>query len=371
MSLLTASGTAAEVAGHAEAVRQSGARFILYFYSPDLSRHSLHEDIARENSHAEVVGCSMIGGWGPDGPREEGAVLMSLGDAELASVHVASAPGMKEDPVAAADSVLEQLQREMKLDELSPARHIGIVLLDGLALGEKVIRRLSERLPIPLVGGAAADQLTFEETTVAANGTVLSDGLVVAILELRVPFYYGHYVHYIPTEREFIVTDADPDSRTIWAIDGEPAAQYYARTLGLNGPDEITVDHFATNPFGVVIGDEVYVRSPNAVVDGRGLRLYCYIEAGTRLQLLSQGDIIENAREALQDARSHLGHVQGAVLFNCVLRYLEMKSSKGMLQRFADVFSGPAVVGVNTYGEELFTHHNQTLTALFIGSGDE
>jgi hypothetical protein len=59
------------------------------------------------------------------------------------------------------------------------------------------------------------------------------------------------------------------------------------------------------------------------------------------------------------------------VLFNCVLRYLEMKASPGMLERFADVFAGPAVVGVNTYGEELFTHHNQTLTALFIGSDDE
>lgn len=368
--MITAGGSAREVADYAHAVRDAGARFVLYFYSSDLSRDVIHDTLTREIPRAAVAGCSMIGGWGPEGPRENGVVLMGIGDDELSAVHLVSAGGTKDDPVAAADSLIEELGRRVSISTLSPARHVGIVLLDGLALGERIIRRLSESLPIPLVGGAAADELTFEETTVAADGTVRSDGVVLAILEMRVPFHYGHFVHYQPTKTEFTVTDADPDSRTIWAIDGKPAAEYYAGLLGLSSVEEITVDHFSVNPFGVVIGDEVYVRSPNAVVDGRGIRLYCYIEAGTRLRLLTQGDIIANAREALQEAEDHLGRVRGVILFNCVLRYLEMKNTPGLLDRFAGVFEGPAVVGINTYGEELFTHHNQTLTALFIGGHD-
>jgi hypothetical protein len=37
------------------------------------------------------------------------------------------------------------------------------------------------------------------------------------------------------------------------------------------------------------------------------------------------------------------------------------------LDAFNGVFSGMPFIGFNTFGEELFTHHNQTLTALFIG----
>ena len=70
--------------------------------------------------------------------------------------------------------------------------------------------------------------------------------------------------------------------------------------------------------------------------------------------------------KAVNEAREYLGTVSGAILFNCVLRYLEMKEEK-KLDAFHKVFSEIPYVGFNTYGEELFTHHNQTLTALFLG----
>jgi flagellin-like hook-associated protein FlgL len=110
------------------------------------------------------------------------------------------------------------------------------------------------------------------------------------------------------------------------------------------------------------------VRSPNAVIDGKGLQFYCYIEAGTKVFLLRQGDVISNAQNALAEARRFLpGEIRGSLLFNCVLRYLEIKELR-KLDEFNRVFSENNFIGFNTYGEELFTHHNQTLTAVFFGS---
>ena len=148
MGILTYSGAAAEVVADASTVQASGARLVLYFYSPDIATHPIHSQLAAIRGDAQVMGCSMIGGWGPDGPREDGVVLMSLGEEEVESVHVAAARGMKTDPVAAADSVVEQLAGKLPLSSLSPAQYVGIVLLDDLDLGEKVIRRLSESLSV-------------------------------------------------------------------------------------------------------------------------------------------------------------------------------------------------------------------------------
>ena len=41
------------------------------------------------------------------------------------------------------------------------------------------------------------------------------------------------------------------------------------------------------------------------------------------------------------------------------------------VEAFNEAFAGMPFIGFNTYGEELFTHHNQTLTALFIGAREE
>ena len=40
---------------------------------------------------------------------------------------------------------------------------------------------------------------------------------------------------------------------------------------------------------------------------------------------MKQGDIIDNAQKSLADAGTFLNGIQGSILFNCVLRYLELK----------------------------------------------
>jgi hypothetical protein len=369
LSIKVASGSVSETSRVLREIEQPDIKVVLYFFSAELASSNIQLEASGKFPGVPCVGASMIGGWASGGPVAKGIVAMSLSAAEVDEAFVASTEGVKKDPVAATRRVLADMKRKLGARKLHPAEYVGIILFDGLCLGEEIMRELAveEDFVIPLVGGAAADELAFKETFVAADRTLSKDGVVLLVMKMRVPFYYNHYVHYVPTKTSVVVTKAEPARRIVWEIDGQPAAPYYAKLLSLGGIADVDHIHFARNPFGVCIGDTVYVRSPNAIVDGVGLQFYCYIEAGTRVNLLKQGDILENARSALREVRSNLSEIQGAILFNCVLRYLEIKELRAEAA-FNETFAGIPFVGFNTYGEELFTHHNQTLTALFIGS---
>jgi hypothetical protein len=356
-----------------EGISQEDVRVVLYFFSPELERSGLPAAFARAFPAARRVGSSMIGGWSSSGAVERGLVAMSLSGEEVAESFVAFREGVKADPDGAARAAAADLRSKLGRRELDPDEYVGIVLFDGLCLGEKIVRQLSleSSLALPFVGGSAADELKFERTLVSCDERMSADGLVLLVLRMAVPFFYDHFVHYKPTEASAVVTRAEPNRRIVWEMDGKPAAARYAELLGLRAASELSHSHFARNPLGVVIGDSVYARSPNAIVEGTGLQFYCFIEAGTKVTLLKQGDILADARAAVERAREYLpGAIRGALLFNCVLRYLEMKED-GKVDAFNESFAGFPFAGFNTYGEELFTHHNQTLTALFMGEREE
>ncbi len=368
MSIKVASGTGAEADRVFKEVGQPNASVLFYFFSSELAASGINDTVKRHFPSIPCAGASMIGGWANDGPVEKGLVAMSLSSDETAEVFVSLQEGVKNDPALAARNAIADMRRQLGSRRLDPSEYVGVILFDGLCLGEEIMREfmVEEDFPVPLVGGAAADELAFKATFVASGGRISDDGLVLVVLRMKVPFFYNHYVHCRPTRTSVVVTKAEPARRVVWEIDGRPAAPYYAELLGLKGPDAIKVLDFSRHPFGVRIGDTVYVRSPNAVVDGTGLQFYCYIEAGTSVSILEPGDILGNARAALREAEERLGGIGGAILFNCVLRYLEIKEL-GASDAFNGIFAAAPFIGFNTFGEELFTHHNQTLTALFIG----
>jgi uncharacterized protein YukE len=272
--------------------------------------------------------------------------------------------------VRAARAAIQELLRKIAGHTLNPDEYVGLIFFDGLCLGEVIMKEftLEKNLNLPVVGGAAADELTFVKTLVGIDSRLSGDGLAVIIMKMKIPYYVTHAVHYQATGNPFVITKSETAKRVIWEIDGKPAAQEYARLAGVKDIAKLDVNVFSKNPLGVKIGESIYVRSPNAVIDGKGLQFYCYIEAGSKVCLLKRGDIIGNAERCMERARRYLpGGVQGSILFNCVLRYLELKELR-KIDAFNNVFSKERMIGFNTYGEELFTHHNQTLTAVFFGA---
>jgi hypothetical protein len=370
MAVKVASRKTLDIEGIVQEIDQSDIMAIICFFSVDFEKDEPQRALKRAFPRAACIGASMIGGWSNAAALERGITVMSLSSNEVAEVITSFQTGAKADPARTARNAIEELKRKLGGRTVNPDEYLGLIFFDGLCLGEVIMQEftLEKSLNLPFVGGAAADELSFTQTLVALDERLSGDGLAVMILKMKVPFFFSHYVHYLPTDTGFTVTRSETIKRVVWEINGQDAAAYYAKALGLSGVDKLNPGVYSKNPFGVRIGDSVYVRSPNAVIDGKGLQFYCYIEAGTRVFLLRQGDIIGNAKNALEEARNCIpGEIQGSLLFNCVLRYLELKELR-KLDEFNRVFSGTNFIGFNTYGEELFTHHNQTLTAVFFGS---
>jgi hypothetical protein len=372
MSVKVASGSSNELSRVVAEVTQHDVKVVVFFFSPEMESQNPQAEFARAFPKATRLGASMIGGWASAGPVDKGLVAMTLGGDEVEEVSLSFQEGVKKDPTGVARSLVSDVRSKWGQRALDPEHYVGIVLFDGLCLGEKIVHELSaeKNFVFPIIGGAAADELAFRRTLVVANDKLSADGAVLAVLKMRVPFFYDHYVHFKPTSKTSIVTRSEPDRRVVWTLDGVNAADRYAQLLGLSSAQQIQGQHFSRNPLGVVIGDTVYARSPNAVVDGKGLQFYCSIEAGTRVSVLEKGDLIQHTREGLAKTSLYLKKVQAVLFFNCVLRYLEMKEDR-LIEPFNALFQATPFIGFNTYGEELFTHHNQTLTALFIGEKEE
>jgi hypothetical protein len=292
---------------------------------------------------------------------------MSLSADEVEETFVALQEGVKQDPGLAATKLIAELKRKLGYRTLYPNHYLGLLFFDGLCLGEEIIKRLTleKGFNLNIVGGAAADELSFTKTLVSAEDRCSADGVALMVMKMRIPFYCSHYVHYTPTATSFVITKADPARRIVWEIERQDAAAYYAKTTGVS-VDALSAAHFAKNPVGIVIGDTVYVRSQRAVIDGRGIQFYCAITESTLVNLLKRGDIIAHARTTLVDARQYLPSIQGMLLCNCVLRYVELQDLRKVAE-FNRVFEEFPFIGFNTYGEEYVTHHNQTLTAVFFG----
>ena len=371
MAIKSASLRDMDINGLIGKIWQTDIKAVIYFFSPSFEDSDLPQVFARAFPGACCFGASMYGGWSSEGAIKNGITAMSLSGNEVAQVYFSFQEGVKEDPIAAAHAAIAELKQKTENEKINPDEYLGLIFFDGLCLGELIMKEftMEQGLNMAFIGGAAADEMSFSKTLVGTNGRLSDDGLITVILKMKIPFYFDHHVHYLPTEKSFIITRVEIMQRIAWEINGEPAAEFYARQLGLD-VSGLTVDVFAKNPLGFILGESIYVRSPNVVVEGNGLQFYCYIEAGTKVFLLRQGDIIANAKNCIVKTSRFLTGIQGCLIFNCVQRYLEL-IEQNKIDAFNDVFKKYPMIGFNTYGEELFTHHNQTLTAVFFGTQPE
>ncbi|MDR1955402.1 MAG: FIST C-terminal domain-containing protein [Treponema sp.] len=368
MAIKVAASRSGDMDALITAIGQPQVKAVIYFFSVACERLEPQKAIKRAFPQAACIGASMIGGWCSSGALDKGIVAMSLSVDEVEDAFILMQEGVKEAPSAAGKKILNAVKARLTHRNISPNRYLGLIFFDGLCRGEEIMQVFTWELGLnlPLIGGAAADELTFTKTLVAAEEKISSDGVAVLIMKMKIPFFYSHYGHCTPATTSFVITKAEPIKRIVWEINQENAAAYYAKTIGVSSADNLQSGHFAKNPLGIVIGNAVYIRSISGVVDGKGLQFYCSLEEETEVHLLKPGDLIAHTHKAVQEAALYIPNIQGALLFNCVLRYLELQELK-KTDAFNRLFSHLNCIGFNTYGEEFHIHHNQTLTAVFFG----
>jgi len=269
------------------------------------------------------------------------------------------------DDAAALKPAAERLGARLgtPLRDLSPRDHVGLVLVDGMSLGEeRMMDCLGGLTDMKIVGGSAGDDLKFKETFVAARGQCSARGAVLAVLKPRRRFDILKTQSFRRGGRVLCATRVDEAARIVHEFDGRPAAAAYAEAIGC--PLAALSSHFMSRPLGLVVDDEPYVRSPQRVVDD-SVAFYCAVKTGMELEVLDATNIIEDTQRALAAKVTELGGLRGIVNFNCILRTLELEQ-RGLQTQYAELFRDYPTIGFSTYGEQYLGHINQTATMLLF-----
>ena len=311
-----------------------------------------------------AIGCSTAGELCSEHMGEGGMVAMLLGPdlVEDFAVAVVEHAGDKASLTAAFRTI--EAHFGQKMAHMSFEYHVGLVLVDGLSMAEeKLMENIGDATNVLFVGGSAGDDLRFEATYVSAGGRTYRNAAVLAVLYPKAPFRVVKNQSFRSTGVKLTITKADPNLRIVHEFNGAPAALAYADALKV--PLSRLPELFMSNPVGIMVNGEPFVRSPQRL-EGDSVVFYCNMMEGMTVEVLKASDIVEDTRAALTEVSGTMGGVSAIVNFNCILRALDLQR-KGQVDTYRKLFKDMPTIGFSTYGEEYIGHTNQTSTMLVFG----
>ena len=317
----------------------------------------------------QVVGCTTAGEIGPSGYRDH-----SISGVSFAGGSMRAATGRIADLQHFEISHGRRFAQDLlqRLESADPSagsdNSFAFVMADGLSMREEQLARTLQSTlgQIPVVGGSAGDGLDFGKTHVYFDGAFHGDSAVIVLATTPLPFVAFKTQHVVSTDQRVVVTGADPEHRLVTEIDGWPAAEAYARLVGVDVGD-LSPARFAARPMVVVIDGTDYVRSIQKANPDGSLTLFCAIEEGLVLRGATCGNLVHDLQLEFADIRATIGDTQVVIGCDCILRKLEV-AQDGMIDRVERLFRDHNVVGFSGYGEQYRgVHVNQTLTGIAIG----
>lgn len=336
---------------------------IFFFCSSDYDLQALGRALDKRFS-CPVVGCTSSGQLGPAGFQRNGISGIALCGGVRVSVFPIPSLRHHEDQVSRIAASLSNP------DKANGTGHrFGLLLVDGLSMMEE---RLAASLyqsigNIPIVGGSAGDNLNFTRTLIyVGDGHFETDAAVFTVVECDSPVLPFKIQHFLPSDLDMVITEADPERRVIIEINGEPAARAYAETIGM-AIEDLSPSVFSSRPLVLILGGERYVRSIQKVNDDLSLTCYCAIDEGLILHVGEGIDPAQCLQDAFAEIHSKIPEPQVILGCDCILRRLEYEQ-KGSVEAMGKLMAQNKVFGFSTYGEQFNgVHVNQTLTGVAIG----
>jgi len=347
----------------------SDAKAVMFFASSSFDPQAVGRQMQEAFPEASVFGCTTAGEIVSGKMLKKSVVAMAFGPEVLESVKVVTINDLNaNNAVENAMSEFEAFYKEpvMAMDH---ERYVGIILVDGLSMAEeRVMDRIGDLTNVTFIGGSAGDDLQFKTTHVFADGKACTNAAVLALFKPKNGFDIIKTQSFSATDKLLKATEVNEDGREVLQFNGKPAAVAYAEARGVSVED--AAGSFMSNPVGLMIGGEPYVRSPQQIKDG-GMVFYCKVKEGMELSVLESTDIVKDTRLAVEAKKLELGGISGIsgiINFHCILRTLELEG-KGQTEEYGSIFADIPTIGFSTYGEQYIGHVNQTSTMLvFKGS---
>jgi hypothetical protein len=327
-------------------------------------------DLQREFGTLPLIGCTTAGEIGPLGYMEGGMSGLTLGRADL-TFEIGLIEGVSQLDTRRGQAFAYGLRQRLaqRIDSFDPARCFALLLIDGMCGHEEhVARAIHDGLGgIPMVGGSAGDGLNFQQTSVLYDGRFWHDAAVLLVAATPHPFISFKTQHFVCDPQRMVVTAAIPERRVAIEINGFPAAQEYARAIGLS-LDQLNPTVFSANPMVVKIGGADFVRSIQKVNSDGSMTFFCAIDEGIVFNIAKGIDLLENLNELFDDVRRRIGPPRLVIGCDCILRRLEL-TQNGSIDKASAILRHNNVIGFSTYGEQFHgLHVNQTFTGIAIGA---
>ncbi len=350
-------------------VAQPDIALVIFFCSSEYDLEVLAEEMRSLFVGVQVVGCTTAGEIGPAGYREHSLTGASFPASSFNAVS-GRIDQLRQFKIASGQALVQELlQRlESRAQQAEPDNSFALLLIDGLSMREEVVTRALQSAlgKLSLVGGSAGDGVKFDTTHVYFNGRFHSDSAILILAATRLPFKVFKTQHFVATGERLVVTEADTALRIVKEINGLPAAQEYARILGIDARD-LAPKRFAAWPVVVLIDGTNYVRSIQKVNPDGSLTFFCAIENGLVLRVAKGVDLLANLEQTFTQIRAEIGRPQLVLACDCILRKLEISQSS-LTDSVGEVFLRNNTVGFNSYGEQFHgVHVNQTLVGIAIG----
>lgn len=367
MSIMIASSTGETVADVIEDIGNQlkgiDPRMLIYFASSRFAPDAISSGMQSSFEKATVFGCSTSGEIVSGKMLKNSVVAMAFDSRSIQDVRVEVLEDLNETD--SVDKAFDALGNyfNIPVHDMDPATYVGITLVDGLSgAEEKLIDRVGDLTHVTFIGGSAGDDLKFESTHVYANGRSYDNAALLALLKPGTPFTFIKAQSFRDMGITLIVTKANEESREVLEFNGKPAVLAYAEALGISPGD--APKRFMHNPVGLMIENEPFVRSPQRV-KADSMFFYCAVTEGMELSLLESTGIVEDTATALTQVQNDFGSISGILLFNCILRTLELER-KELTRQYGELFRDIPTIGFSTYGEQYIGHINQTATMVIF-----
>lgn len=342
---------------------------IIAFFSIEHDLAVLLQELEAAFPETPISGCSTAGEFGPLGMIQGGLVLVGFpehGFRILSDIIPdASQPGVER---------ATEIARRMKIQASDGHSRImgqvfALMLADGMSNKEEALTAAVHwgLDNIELIGGSAADSLSFQRSVLVYKGRVVKASAILFVIESAFPFKVFKTQNFEPTPIKLVVTAANTENRVVYELNAEPAAREYAAAIGLM-PDDLGPFSFASYPLVVKIGGDYYCRSIRNMNPDGSLSFFCAIDEGLVFTVARPTDMVRSTLETLEQVERQLGGTDLILGFDCILRRLDAESRQ-VRHKVDDMYRRFGVTGFHTYGEQYNAMHlNQTLTGIAFAS---
>ncbi|MDF2925652.1 MAG: hypothetical protein K0R57_4566 [Paenibacillaceae bacterium] len=252
---------------------------------------------------------------------------------------------------------LKQAYRKVKDNENA----FMLLLCDGLGgMEESIMNTFYFMDPgFKIIGGSAGDNLQFKETYLYIGKRRVLNLALFFNCPSRTALVKENI--YVRTGTTLLVTGADALNRVVTSFNNQPAAEEYARVLGV--AEKELPQHFMNHPLGKAYEDDIFIASPMKVNPDKSITFYSELMSNTFVHVLKPTNPIQTVRNTVKNVPFKPSFV---LSINCILRSL-MFLQEGYWNEFDSELLQLCknVTGFVSYGEQYYQKHaNQTMVML-------